>query len=95
FEEAISREPGNDLAYYTLGTLYLTRQDYEQARKPLEMASQLEPSSMQYRVALAACYIGLKNVREASREIEILEKVAPHLPQIADLKAQLARLKKA
>ncbi|MDE3229694.1 MAG: tetratricopeptide repeat protein [Chloroflexota bacterium] len=95
FEEAISREPGNDLAYYTLGTLYLSRQDYERARKPLEMASQLEPSSMQYRVALAACYIGLKDVREASREIEILEKIAPRLPQTADLKAQLARLKKA
>ncbi|MGH2502236.1 MAG: tetratricopeptide repeat protein, partial [Ktedonobacterales bacterium] len=95
FEEAIRREPGDDLSYYTLGTLFLSRKDFARARQPLEMASQLEPSSLQYRVALAACYVGLENVREASREITILEKVAPHLPQVADLKAQLARLKKA
>ncbi|HEX5571059.1 MAG TPA: tetratricopeptide repeat protein, partial [Ktedonobacterales bacterium] len=93
-EEAIRREPDDDLARYTLGTLYYSRHEYEKARPLLEMASQLEPSSLQYRVALAACYVALERVREATREIEILDKFAPNLPQVAELKAQLARLKK-
>ena len=94
FEEAIRREPGDDLAHYTLGTLFMSRREYDRARPLLEMASQLEPSSLQYRVALAACYVAMERVREASREIDILDKVAPNLPQVAELKAQLARLKK-
>ncbi len=94
FEEAIHREPGDDLAHYTLGALLMARREYDRARALLEMASQLEPSSMQYRLALAACYIALGREREAAREVEILEKVAPQLPQVAELKAQLARLKK-
>lgn len=94
FEEAIRRDPADDLAYYTLGTLYFSRKDYQKARHPLEMASQLAPTTMQYRIPLAACYIELGLVREASRELEILEPDAAQFPQIADLKAQLARLKK-
>lgn len=94
FEDAIRREPDDDLARYTLGTLYLSRRDYEKARPLLEMASQLDPSSLQYRLALATDYVALERVREATREIEILDKFAPGLPQVAELKAQLARLKK-
>lgn len=94
FEEAIHREPGDDLAHYTLGTYFMSRREYDRARPLLEMASQLEPASLQYRVALAACYVAMERVREATREIDILEKVAPQLPQVAELKAQLARLKK-
>jgi tetratricopeptide (TPR) repeat protein len=94
FEDAIRREPDDDLARYTLGTLYLSRRDYEKARPLLEMASQLDPSSLQYRLALATDYVALERVHEATREIEILDKFAPGLPQVAELKAQLARLKK-
>ncbi|HEX8995985.1 MAG TPA: tetratricopeptide repeat protein [Ktedonobacterales bacterium] len=94
FEEAIRREPGDDLAHYTLGTLFMSRRDYDRARPLLEMASQLEPSSLQYRLALAACYVAMERVREATREVDILDKVAPNLPQLTELKAQLARLKK-
>jgi len=94
FEEAIHREPGDDLAHYTLGTYFMSRREYDRARPLLEMASQLEPGSLQYRVALAACYVAMERVREATREIDILEKIAPQLPQVAELKSQLARLKK-
>ncbi len=94
FEEAVRREPGDDLAHYTLGTLFMSRREYDKARPLLEMASQLEPGSLQYRLALAACYVALERTREATREIEILDKLRPGLPQVAELKAQLARLKK-
>ena len=94
FEEAIRHDPGDDLAHYTLGTLFMSRRDYERALPLLEMASQLEPGSLQYRLALAACYVSLERVREATREIEILDKLSPGLPQVTELKTQLARLKK-
>jgi tetratricopeptide (TPR) repeat protein len=94
FEEAIRREPGDDLAHYTLGTLLMSRRDYDRARPLLEMASQLEPGSLQYRLALAACYVAMEHTREATREIAILDKLAPNLPQVTELKTQLARLKK-
>lgn len=94
FEEAIRREPDDDLAHYTLGTLFMSRREYDKARPLLEMATQLEPTSLQYRLSLATAYIAMERVREATREIEILDKLAPGQPQVTELKAQLARLKK-
>jgi thioredoxin-like negative regulator of GroEL len=72
----------------------MSRREYDRARPLLEMASQLEPGSIQYRLALAACYVAMGHEREASREIAILDKLAPNLPQVTELKTQLARLKK-
>jgi tetratricopeptide (TPR) repeat protein len=94
FEDAIRRDSSDDQAHYTLGTLFLSRREYDRARPLLEMASQLEPGSLQYRLALAACYVAMERIREATREIEILDKLSPGLPQVTELKAQLARLKK-
>jgi tetratricopeptide (TPR) repeat protein len=93
-EEAIHRDRDDDVAYYTLGTLYLARNDPQRALRYLEMASQMEPSSLQYRVAVAASYISLERVREATRELDILDKVAPGLPQTSELRARLARISK-
>lgn len=94
FEEAIRHDRGDDTAHYALGSIFLARRDYARARPLLEMASQLEPSALQYRVALASCYIAMSEVGEATRQVTILEKVAPHLPQVGELKAQVARMKK-
>jgi tetratricopeptide (TPR) repeat protein len=94
FDEAIQRNPDDDLAYYTLGSLYMSRKEPEKALHYLEMASQMEPSSLQYRYAVATCYIALERVREATRELDILDKVAPGLPQVAELRAVLARISK-
>jgi tetratricopeptide (TPR) repeat protein len=93
-EEAISRDNGDDVAQYTLGTLHMARKEPERALRYLEMASQLEPSSLQYRVAVTACYVALEKVHEATRELDILDKVAPGLPQTSELRARLARVTK-
>ncbi len=94
FEEAIRREPEDDLAQFTLGTLFLSHGDYTRAREPLEKATQLNPMSLENRIALASCYIALERAHDASREIAVLEQIAPNLPQVSELKSQLARLKK-
>jgi tetratricopeptide (TPR) repeat protein len=94
FDEAIQRNPDDDLAYYTLGSLYMSRKEPDKALHYLEMASQMEPTSLQYRYAVATCYIALERVREATRELDIIDKVAPGLPQVAELRALLARISK-
>ena len=93
-EEAINRDRDDDVAQYTLGTLYMSRNEPERALRYLEMASQMEPASLQYRVAVAACYVALERVREATRELDTLDKVAPGLPQTSELRARLARITK-
>jgi tetratricopeptide (TPR) repeat protein len=93
-EEAIRRDRDDDAAHYTLGTLYMARKDPQKALRHLELASQLEPAQLQYRVAVAACYVALEKVREATRELDTLDKVAPGLPQTSELRARLARIAK-
>ncbi len=93
-EEAINRDRDDDVAQYTLGTLYMARNEPQRALRYLEMASQMEPASLQYRVAVAACYVALERVREATRELDTLDKVAPGLPQTGELRARLARITK-
>lgn len=93
-EEAIRRDRDDDSAQYTLGTLYMARKEPQKALRHLEMASQMEPTSLQYRVAVAACYVALEKVREATRELDTLDKVAPGLPQTSELRARLARVVK-
>ena len=93
-EEAIRREPEDDLAQFTLGTLFLAHREYARAREPLEKATQLNPMSLESRIALASCYLALERAHDASREITLLERLAPNLPQIGELKSQLARLRK-
>ncbi|HEX8981796.1 MAG TPA: tetratricopeptide repeat protein [Ktedonobacterales bacterium] len=94
FEEAIRREPHDDVAHYTLGTLFMARRDYQRALPLLETANHLNPMSVQYHLAIASCYIALEQGSDARREIGILEQMAPGLPQVAELKSALARLTK-
>jgi tetratricopeptide (TPR) repeat protein len=93
-EEAIQRDRDDDLAQYTLGALHMARKEPEKALRYLELASQMEPASLQYRVAVAACYVALERVREATRELDTLDKIAPGLPQTGELRARLARIAK-
>lgn len=94
FEEAIRREPHDDMAHYTLGTLYMSRRDFARALPLLETAGHLNPDSVQTRLALATCYLALQRLQEGAQEIAMLERMAPGLPQVAELKATLARLRK-
>jgi tetratricopeptide (TPR) repeat protein len=94
FEEAVARDPGDAEAHYALGSLYLSRREPRQALQPLETAVQLEPLGVPFRLALAACYVALERRREATRELDLIDKLQPHLPQVSELRAILARQKK-
>jgi tetratricopeptide (TPR) repeat protein len=94
FEEALTRDPGDADAHYALGRLFLQREEPQQALAHLETAVQLDPFSVPYRLTLAACYIALERRREATRELDLVDRLQPQLPEVAELRAILARTKK-
>jgi tetratricopeptide (TPR) repeat protein len=95
FQEAVRHDPGDAEARYTLGTLYLQRSEPERALPELEAAAQLQPEQVAIRVSLAATYAALKRRREAERELDAVDALRPGLPQVAELRTELARLGKA
>jgi tetratricopeptide (TPR) repeat protein len=94
FQEAVRHDPNDAEAHYTLGTIYLSRRDPAQALPELEAAVRLLPISPAIRVALATCYIALERWRDAERELDFVDEIQPGMPQVAELRSRLARLKK-
>ncbi|HEV2235581.1 MAG TPA: tetratricopeptide repeat protein, partial [Ktedonobacterales bacterium] len=94
FEEAVRHDPGDLEARYTLGTLHLQRHEPERALPELEAAAQLDPTQVPVRVSLAATYALLSRRREAERELDAVDALRPGLPQVAELRAELAKLSK-
>jgi tetratricopeptide (TPR) repeat protein len=90
FAEAIRRDPGDAEAHYTLGTIYMSRRQPDNAIPHIESAVQLAPGSLAFRVGLAVAYVAGGRRHEANRELEILEAVAPGLPQVAELRRVIA-----
>jgi tetratricopeptide (TPR) repeat protein len=93
-EEAIRRDPGDSEAHFALGSLFLARNQPARALGPLETAVQLAPLAITYRLHLAACYGELGRRAEARRELDLIERVQPGLPQVAELRAMLAQQEK-
>src|SRR5262249_55556151 len=90
-EEAIRRDPGDSEAHYALGSLFLAHGQPQRALGLLETAVQLAPLTIPYRLQLAACYGELGRLAEARRELDVIDRVQPGLPQVAELRAILAR----
>jgi tetratricopeptide (TPR) repeat protein len=93
FEEATAIDPGDAEARYLLGSLYLSKRQPAQALPHLESAVELEPLAVSFRLNLATAYAALDQRREATRELDTVEKLQPGLPQVAELRAILARKK--
>ena len=93
FEEAAEIDPGDAEARYLLGSLYLSQRHPEQALPHLESAVELEPLAVSFRLNLATAYAALDRRREATRELDTIDKLQPGLPQVAELRAILARKK--
>jgi tetratricopeptide (TPR) repeat protein len=94
FEEAIRRDPGDADAQYALGSLLLSQRQAKEAVSLLETAVQLEPLSVPYRLSLAGAYAADARRKEAERELNLLDRLSPGLPQVAELRSILARSKK-
>lgn len=89
FEEAVRRDPGDAEAHYTLGSLYLKRREPERALSLMETAVQLAPTAIPFRLGLASCYTLLDRSHEATRELDLIDKLQPGLPQVAELRSIL------
>jgi tetratricopeptide (TPR) repeat protein len=90
-EEAVRQDAGDAEAHYALGSLLLGQRQPERAVGPLETAVQLAPYALAYRLNLAACYGALGRETEAKRELDMVDRIQPGLPQVAELRATLAR----
>jgi tetratricopeptide (TPR) repeat protein len=95
FQEAVRHDPGDAEARYTLGTIYLQRGEPQRALLELEAAAQLLPQQVAIRVALATAYAALGRRREAERELDSVDELRPGLPQVAELRAEIARIGKS
>lgn len=91
YEEAISRDAEDATAHYALGSLLLGRQEDTAALPHLETAVHLEPLAVSFRLALAAGYTALARTREATHELDLIDRLQPNLPQVRELRAVLAR----
>ena len=90
-EEGVRRDPGDAEAQYALGSLLLSREQPQRALASLETAVQLSPLTISYRLSLAAAYGALERYTEATRELDLIDRLQPGLPQVAELRAVMAR----
>jgi tetratricopeptide (TPR) repeat protein len=91
YEDAIQRDAGDATAQYALGALLVGRKEDAAALPHLEAAVQLEPLAVSFRLALAACLTGLERTRDATRELDLIDRLQPGLPQVQELRTILAR----
>ncbi|MGE5333896.1 MAG: hypothetical protein ACM3N4_04285 [Nitrososphaerota archaeon] len=91
YEEAIQRDAGDATAHYALGSLLLGRKDDSAALPHLEAAVQIEPLAVSFRLALAANLVALERTRDANRELDLIDRLQPNLPQVRELRSLLAR----
>jgi tetratricopeptide (TPR) repeat protein len=89
-EEAVRQDPADADAHYTLGAMLMDRKRYEDALSHFITAVQLAPLALQARLSLAACYGILGQRAEANRELDAIDRLQPGLPQVAELRSQLA-----
>jgi tetratricopeptide (TPR) repeat protein len=94
FQEAVRHDPQDAQAHYTLGSLYLERNEPEKAVPELERAAEMAPLQMAARLGLASGYALLRRWKDAERELDFVDRMRPGLPQVADLRSQIAKLQK-
>lgn len=93
FEDAVQRDPGDSGARYALGTLFLSQNKPSDALPLLETAVEIDPLAVPIRLSLAACYQALRRTSDATKELDILDRIQPDLPQVAEMRAYLASQK--
>jgi hypothetical protein len=71
--------------------MLLGRKEDTAALPHLEVAVQIEPLAVSFRLGLAANLIALNRTRDATRELDMIDRLQPNLPQVQELRAILAR----
>jgi tetratricopeptide (TPR) repeat protein len=91
YEEGIQRNAEDATAHYALGSLLLSRKNDEAALPHLEAAVRIEPLAVTFRLGLATGLVAVGRIREANRELDLIDRLQPDLPQVRELRAILAR----
>jgi tetratricopeptide (TPR) repeat protein len=91
YEEAIQRNAEDATAHYALGSLLLSRKDDDAALPHLEAAVRGEPLAVTFRLGLATGLVAVGRTRDANRELDLIDRLQPDLPQVRELRAILAR----
>jgi tetratricopeptide (TPR) repeat protein len=73
--QAVSLEPKNPLAHYTLGRVLLASEKWAESARELEIARQLAPNSSRIRFHLARAYKALGRAADADRENAAFERL--------------------
>ena len=92
-QEAVRHDPADAEARYALGTLYLARGQVAAAVPELETAVQHAPLNIPIRLALASAYAAAGRAAEARRDLDLIDRLQPGLPQVAELRARLGKRK--
>ncbi|HEX5440274.1 MAG TPA: hypothetical protein VFW76_05280, partial [Ktedonobacterales bacterium] len=91
YEESIQRNAEDATAHYALGSLLLSRKDDDAALPHLEAAVRIEPLAVTFRLGLATGLVAVGRTRDANRELDLIDRLQPDLPQVRELRAILAR----
>ncbi|HEX6540204.1 MAG TPA: tetratricopeptide repeat protein [Ktedonobacterales bacterium] len=91
YEEALRRNPEDATAHYALGSLLLGRKEDAEALPHFEEAVRIEPLAISFRLGLATGLTAMQRTREATRELDLIDRLQPNLPQVRELRAILAR----
>ncbi len=91
YEEGIQRNAEDATAHYALGSLLLSRKDDDAALPHLEAAVRIEPLAVTFRLGLATGLVAVGRARDANRELDLIDRLQPDLPQVRELRAILAR----
>jgi tetratricopeptide (TPR) repeat protein/O-antigen ligase len=77
----LSLSPDEPEAYSILGAARYGKRDYAAARSALQRAVELQPANLRARLQLAYCYLQLKQMPVAKRELEWLASKHPATPE--------------
>lgn len=91
YEEAIRRDAEDATAHYALGSLLLGRKEDDAALPHLEAAVRIEPLAVSFRLGLATALVAMGRTRDATRELDLIDRLQPNLPQVRELRTLLAR----
>ncbi|EKD81213.1 MAG: TPR Domain containing protein, partial [uncultured bacterium] len=77
YENVIELQPANQVAWYELGNLHYTMENYTQALEALIKAKEIDPEQTEIYIALAQNYMKIDQPDEASIELQELLGMTP------------------
>jgi tetratricopeptide (TPR) repeat protein len=81
YAECLSLDPKNDGVHYSLGRLFLTQNQLDQAEHNFKLASRLDPNNKYYLIELIDVLSAQQKYKEADKEFKRLRSLEPRNPE--------------